>query len=80
MVKECKDGELFLFFLLRMLVLAPCISLVIFTHLSNPCTSSFPPRAPPTPRIVVKSPSTAVCIPPKVLISSYKYVFACLVI
>ena len=38
MVKEGKDGELFLFFLFRMLVLTPCISLVIFTYLSNPCT------------------------------------------
>lgn len=38
MVKEGKDGELFLFFLLRVLVLGPCISLVIFTYLSNPCT------------------------------------------
>lgn len=80
MVKEGKDGEWFLFFLLRMRVLAPCISLVIFTYLSNPgtlVTSSWGP--PPTPRLV-KSPSNAVCIPLKVLIPSYKYVFSCLVI
>lgn len=65
MVKEGKDGELFLFFLLRMLVLGPCISLVILPTFPTPVPCHFLLEASPVPRLVLKAHRMLCAFPSK---------------
>lgn len=81
MVQGPEDWKLFLFFLPKMLFLATCLPLVDSYPSFQPLpTCLFLLEATLTPRLIVKGPSNALCFPLKALITSYRYIFACLVI
>lgn len=64
MVKEGKDGELSLFFLLRMLVLGPCISSDFYLP-SNPVPLSLPPGGLQFPGLLLKAHRMLCAFPSK---------------